>query len=44
MTASFSSELDRLIAGYRRFRETGWSPNRERWATLRDGQPVEVRP
>ena len=42
MTASFSSELDRLIAGYRRFRETGWSPNRERWATLRDGQQPEV--
>lgn len=42
MSASFSSELDRLIAGYRRFRETGWSPNRERWATLRDGQQPEV--
>lgn len=42
MTDSFSPELDRLIAGYRRFRETGWSPNRERWATLRDGQQPEV--
>ncbi len=42
MTDSYSPELDRLIAGYRRFRETGWSPNRERWATLRDGQQPEV--
>lgn len=42
MTDSYSPELDRLIAGYRRFRETGWSPNRERWATLRDGQEPEV--
>lgn len=42
MTDNYSPELDRLIAGYRRFRETGWSPNRERWATLRDGQEPEV--
>lgn len=42
MTDSYSPELDRLIAGYHRFRETGWSPNRERWATLRDGQQPEV--
>lgn len=42
MTQTFSPELDRLIAGYRRFRETGWSPNRERWATLRDGQEPEI--
>ncbi len=42
MTESFSPELDRLIAGYRRFRETGWSPNRERWAALREGQQPEV--
>ncbi len=42
MSQTFSPELDRLIAGYRRFRETGWSPNRERWATLRDGQQPEV--
>lgn len=34
--------LDRLIAGYRRFRENGWTPNRERWATLRDGQQPEI--
>ena len=42
MSQTFSPELDRLIAGYRRFRETGWSPNRERWATLRDGQEPEI--
>ncbi|MDP3908063.1 carbonic anhydrase [Novosphingobium sp.] len=42
MTESYSPELDRLIDGYRRFRETGWSPNRERWATLRDGQEPEI--
>ena len=35
-------ELDRLIAGYRRFREHGWTPNRERWQTLREGQDPEV--
>jgi carbonic anhydrase len=31
-----------LIQGYRRFRETGWNPHRERWQTLRDGQQPEV--
>ncbi|MBB4856782.1 carbonic anhydrase [Novosphingobium chloroacetimidivorans] len=34
--------LDRLIDGYRRFRTTGWAPNRERWATLNEGQQPEV--
>lgn len=34
--------LDRLIAGYHRFRETGWNPHRERWSTLREGQQPEV--
>ncbi|MBC2666435.1 carbonic anhydrase [Novosphingobium flavum] len=42
MTDETSPQLDRLIAGYRRFRESGWNPNRERWATLRDGQQPEV--
>ena len=37
-----SIPLDRLIAGYRRFRENGWTPNRDRWTTLRDGQQPEV--
>ena len=37
-----SSALDRLVDGYRRFRDTGWTPHRERWASLRDGQQPEV--
>ena len=37
-----SPEIDRLIAGYRRFRETGWAPRRERWQQLRDGQDPEI--
>ena len=32
------SGLDSLIAGYRRFRETGWSRERERWSELAEGQ------
>ncbi|MCW1403296.1 carbonic anhydrase [Novosphingobium sp. MW5] len=35
-------QLDRLIAGYRRFRENGWTPNRERWSELREGQSPEI--
>ncbi len=42
MSDAFSPELDRLIDGYRRFRANGWNPNRERWATLRDGQQPEI--
>ena len=37
-----SEELAGLIAGYRRFRETGWAPERERWASLREGQQPQV--
>ncbi|MXO72142.1 carbonic anhydrase [Alteraurantiacibacter buctensis] len=37
-----SAELQSLIAGYRRFRETGWEPRRERWSTLREGQQPQV--
>lgn len=37
-----SNELAELLAGYRRFRETGWKPHRERWATLREGQQPGV--
>ena len=33
---------ERLIAGYHRFRKTGWSPYRERWSELREGQQPEV--
>jgi carbonic anhydrase len=30
--------LERLIDGYRRFRETGWARERERWSRLAEGQ------
>ena len=42
MTISPSLELAGLIEGYRRFRETGWEPRRERWAALREGQEPRV--
>ena len=42
MANELSPQMDRLIAGYRRFRNTGWTPNRERWATLREGQEPQV--
>ncbi len=42
MTSNSSPARDRLIAGYRRFRETGWEPRRERWAALREGQEPDV--
>ena len=42
MTHRPSPELDRLLEGYARFRGTGWSANRERWATLKDGQQPGV--
>lgn len=31
-----------LLKGYKRFRETGWSSSRERWAELKEGQSPEV--
>ncbi|MGH6746859.1 carbonic anhydrase [Novosphingobium sp. PhB57] len=34
--------LDTLLEGYHRFRSSGWSPNRERWARLSEGQQPEV--
>jgi len=37
-----STELAELLAGYRRFRERGWKPERERWAQLREGQQPRV--
>src|SRR3546814_10299525 len=37
-----SPELAELIAGYCRFRENRWKPERERWATLREGQQPRV--
>ena len=42
MTTAPSPELDRLVEGYRRFRETAWTPRRQRWAQLREGQQPEV--
>ena len=35
-------ELAGLIEGYRRFRSTAWTPRRERWAALREGQEPRV--
>lgn len=31
-----------MLTGYRRFRETGWTQQRERWDELRDGQSPRV--
>src|SRR5687767_8302974 len=42
MATAPSPELDRLVEGYRRFRETAWTPRRERWARLRERQNPEV--
>lgn len=42
MTKQTSPQLDRLIAGYGRFRAQSWTPNRKRWADLRDGQEPEI--
>ena len=42
MSTAPTPEFDRLIDGYRRFRETGWTPKRERWSQLREGQQPET--
>lgn len=42
MTEQTSPTLAHLLDGYRRFRDTGWTPHRERWASLREGQEPEV--
>ena len=42
MTDDTSPQLSHLIDGYRRFRETGWTPRVERWRALREGQQPEV--
>ena len=42
MPSSPSLELASLIEGYRRFRQTGWTPRRERWAALREGQQPQI--
>ncbi len=35
-------EFSRLLEGYSRFRETAWTPHRERWRTLREGQQPDI--
>lgn len=42
MSDPHSPELDHLIAGYRRFRQLGWTPKLERWRELREGQSPQV--
>lgn len=42
MTEDVSQELAKLIDGYRRFRKTDWTPHRERWSALREGQQPQV--
>jgi carbonic anhydrase len=42
MNMSLSPEIDHLLAGYRRFRESGWHPNLERWRSLRESQQPEI--
>ena len=34
--------LAKLIEGYRRFRETGWDHERERWSELAEGQSPQI--
>jgi carbonic anhydrase len=36
------ADLSTLIRGYRRFRNTGWARERERWSELAEGQSPEV--
>lgn len=40
--AAGNAVLDHLLVGYRRFRGSGWTTKRERWAQLREGQQPEV--
>lgn len=40
--AAQSPELAKLVAGYHRFRENGWQGQRERWASLSEGQSPRV--
>lgn len=42
MNQEATPELDRLIAGYRRFREQAWHPRLERWAELNVGQQPQT--
>src|SRR5436190_18221169 len=36
------SHLQRLVEGYRRFRESDWARERERWSELAEGQSPKV--
>ncbi|MEH3160287.1 MAG: carbonic anhydrase [Sphingomonas taxi] len=36
------TDFSDMIAGYHRFRETGWTQQRERWDELKDGQSPKV--
>ena len=42
MTRDTTVQIDRLVAGYRRFRDSGWTPKRERWASLSESQHPET--
>lgn len=42
MSNGFSPEFNQLVGGYRRFRHSGWTPHRERWQQLREGQQPQV--
>lgn len=42
MTNPPTSDFDNLLSGYHRFRQTGWTSNRERWASLKEGQSPGV--
>jgi carbonic anhydrase len=35
-------DFNSLVDGYRRFRETGWSRERERWTELAEGQSPKL--
>ena len=36
------ARLEQMIDGYRRFRETGWKRERERWSQLAEGQNPKI--
>lgn len=42
MAIPTSPEFDHLLDGYRRFRGNRWASDRERWATLREGQSPQI--
>ena len=42
MSTDSTGGMNRLIDGYHRFRANGWASNRERWASLREGQEPDV--